>query len=127
MDPPLLMHEADVAELGLQAGDLVEVWNSNGATQAVVWPEQQTRRNETFLVFAHPAGPVGNVVSKATNELVIPNFKQTWADIRKLADAPEAVRHLSFKVQGFRTQREGASSTPDLEATQDAARSAPNP
>ena len=100
--PPLLMHPADVEELGLQAGDLVEVWNNNGATQAIVWPEQQTRRNETFLVFAHPAGPVGNVVSKATNELVIPNFKQTWADIRKLADAPEAVRHLSFKVQGFK-------------------------
>jgi len=125
--PPLLMHEADVAQLGLQAGDLVEVWNSNGATQAVVWPEQQTRRGETFLVYAHPAGPAGNVVSKATNELVIPNFKQTWADIRKLADAPEAVRHLSFKVQGFRTQRESASSTPDFGAVRDAARSGSNP
>ncbi len=125
--PPLLMHEADVAELGLQAGDLVEVWNSNGATQAVVWPEQQTRRNETFLVFAHPAGPVGNVVSKATNELVIPNFKQTWADIRKLADAPEAVRHLSFKMQGFRTQREAAPNVSDLEVAREAARSTPNP
>ncbi len=104
--PPLLMHPDDVEELGLQAGDLVEVWNNNGATQAIVWSEQQTRRKETFLVFAHPAGPVGNVVSNATNELVIPNFKQTWADIRKLADAPEAVRHLSFKVQGFKLQRD---------------------
>jgi len=104
--PPLLMHPADVEELGFHPGDLVEVWNNNGATQAIVWPEQQTRRNETFLVFAHPAGPVGNVVSKATNELVIPNFKQTWADIRKLADAPEAVRHLSFKVQGFKLQQD---------------------
>jgi len=124
--PPLLMHPADVKELGFYPGDLVEVWNNNGATQAIVWPEQQTRRNETFLVFAHPAGPVGNVVSKATNELVIPNFKQTWADIRKLADAPEAVRHLSFKVQGFRTQGAGASSAPDPGAARDGARSASN-
>ena len=102
--PPLLMHPDDVAELGFAAGDLVEVWNSNGATQAVVWPEQQTRRNETFLMFAHPAGPVGNVVGPGTNELVIPNFKQTWADVRKLSAAPEAVRHLSFKNQGYQAQ-----------------------
>ncbi len=54
---------------------------------------------------------MGNVVSKATNELVIPNFKQTWADVRKLADAPEAVRHLSFKVQGFRRQRDDNASS----------------
>jgi arsenite oxidase large subunit len=30
-------------------------------------------------------------------ELIIPNDKQTWADIRKLADAPRTVSHLSFK------------------------------
>jgi len=66
-------------------------------------------------------------VSKATNELVIPNFKQTWADIRKLADAPEAVRHLSFKMQGFRTQREAAPNVSDLEVAREAARSTPNP
>jgi len=88
-----------------------------------VWPEQQTRRNETFLVFAHPAGPVGNVVSKATNELVIPNFKQTWADIRKLANAPEAVRHLSFKVQGFKLQRDD-DTVSELRLRQSGARDA---
>jgi arsenite oxidase large subunit len=44
---------------------------------------------------------VGNVVSKATNELIIPNYKQTWAGIRKMADAPELVRHLSFKTQEY--------------------------
>ncbi len=112
--PPLLMHPDDVEELELQPGDLVEVRNSNGATQAIVWPEQQTRRNETFLVFAHPAGPAGNVVSRATNELVIPNFKQTWADVRKLADAPEAVRHLSFKIQGFKAAGTAGTAMPDL-------------
>lgn len=126
--PPLLMHPDDVEELALRAGDLVEVWNGNGATQAVVWPEQQTRRGETFLVFAHPAGPAGNVVSEATNELVIPNFKQTWGNVRKLADAPEAVRHLSFKIQGFRARREdGTSSGPDHGAGRDATRTGTAP
>ena len=27
----------------------------------------------------------------------MPNNKQTWGAIRKIADAPEAVRHLTFK------------------------------
>jgi len=42
-------------------------------------------------------GVQGNVVSDGVNEFIIPNYKQTWANIRKLADAPEGVRHLSFK------------------------------
>ena len=40
------------------------------------------------MLFAYPTGPQGNVVSKATNELIIPNYKQTWGNIRKIADAP---------------------------------------
>ena len=46
---------------------------------------------------ANPDGVQGNVVSPGVNELIIPNYKQTWAAIRKVSDAPEAVRHLSFK------------------------------
>jgi arsenite oxidase large subunit len=30
------------------------------------------------------------------------SYKQTWADIRKLADAPGSVQHLSFKSQQYR-------------------------
>ena len=44
---------------------------------------------------------MGNVVSKGVNELIIPNYKQTWANIRKIADAPEVTRHLSFKSQEY--------------------------
>ena len=49
------------------------------------------------MLFANPNGVQGNVVSAAVNELVIPNYKQTWAAIRKLSDAPESARQLSFK------------------------------
>ena len=51
------------------------------------------------MLFAFPIGVQGNVVSKGVNELVIPNYKQTWASIRKLADAPVATRRLTFKSQ----------------------------
>jgi arsenite oxidase large subunit len=40
-------------------------------------------------------------VSPGVNELIIPNYKQTWGAIRKLADAPEGVRHLTFKSQEY--------------------------
>jgi hypothetical protein len=36
-----------------------------------------------------------------TNELIIPNYKQTWANIRKISDAPEGVKHLTFKSQEY--------------------------
>ena len=35
--------------------------------------------------------------SAGVNEFVIPNYKQTWGNIRKLADAPEGTKHLTFK------------------------------
>ena len=53
------------------------------------------------MLFAYPTGVQGNVVSAGVNEFIIPNYKQTWANIRKLADAPEAVKNLSFKEKEY--------------------------
>ncbi len=64
-------------------------------------PTPTARRGETFMLFAYPRGVQGNVVSAGVNELIIPNYKQTWANIRKLADAPAATRQLSFKSQEY--------------------------
>jgi arsenite oxidase large subunit len=35
------------------------------------------------------------------NEFIIPNYKQTWGKIRKLADAPEALRDVSFEEKEY--------------------------
>ena len=43
----------------------------------------------------------GNVVSPGVNGFIIPNYKQTWANIRKISDAPEAVKHLPFKSREY--------------------------
>lgn len=101
--PFLEMHPADMTELGLQSGDLVEVFNDNGSTQAMVYPTPTAKRKQTFMLFAYPTGVMGNVVSPGVNEFVIPNYKQTWGNIRKIADAPEVTRHLTFKSQEYRT------------------------
>ena len=50
------------------------------------------------MLFGAPAGTQGNVTDGGVNELVLPNYK-TWANIRKLADAPASVAHLTFKSQ----------------------------
>jgi arsenite oxidase large subunit len=95
--PFIQIHPDDMKELGVAEGDLVEVYNDNGSTQAMVQPATAVKRKETFMLFANPRGVQGNVVSKGVNEFIIPNYKQTWANIRKLASAPEATNHLSFK------------------------------
>ncbi len=71
--PFIEMNPADMQELNLGAGDLVEVYNDNGSTQAMVYPTPTAKRKETFMLFAYPTGVQGNVVSKGVNEFVIPN------------------------------------------------------
>ena len=100
--PFIEMHPDDMADLDVREGDLVEVYNDAGATQAMVYPTETARPGETFMLFGYPKGVMGNVTNpEGVNELIIPNYKQTWADIRKLADAPAAVGHLSFKSKHY--------------------------
>jgi len=100
--PFIEMNPEDMKELGIEPGDLVEVVNDAGATQAMAYPTPSAKRRETFMLFGYGTGVMGNVTNAGVNELVIPNYKQTWANIRKLARAPEAVRNLSFKDQHYR-------------------------
>ena len=95
--PYLQINPSDMADLGLNPGDLVEVYNDVGATQAMVYPEPTAKKNETFMLFGAPSGTQGNVINAGVNELILPNYKQTWANIRKISDAPASVRGLSFK------------------------------
>ena len=101
--PFIEMNPQDMAELKINAGDLVEVFNDNGSTQAMAYPTERTKPKQTFMLFAYPTGVQGNVVSPGVNEFIIPNYKQTWANVRKLADAPEAVKGLSFKSKEYST------------------------
>jgi arsenite oxidase large subunit len=99
--PFIQMNPQDMAELDLSAGDLVEIYNDNGSTQAIAYPTPTAAHKQTFMLFANPNGVQGNVVSPGVNEFIIPNYKQTWGGIRKIADAPEGVRHLTFKSQEY--------------------------
>jgi arsenite oxidase large subunit len=95
--PFIQMNPKDMDDLKLKPGDLVEVYNDNGSTQAMAYPTPTAKPKQTFMLFAQANGVQGNVVSAGVNEFIIPNYKQTWGNIRKLADTPEGVKHLSFK------------------------------
>jgi arsenite oxidase large subunit len=99
--PFIEINPDDMAELSLNAGDLVEVYNDVGATQAMAYPTPTARRKETFMLFGAPSGTQGNVINAGVNELILPNYKQTWANIRKISDAPASVSHLSFKSKEY--------------------------
>ncbi|GAA3843338.1 arsenate reductase (azurin) large subunit [[Pseudomonas] carboxydohydrogena] len=101
--PFIEMNPSDMTELGLKEGDLVEIYNDNGSTQAMTLPTPTAKRKQAFMLFGYPTGVQGNVVSKGVNELIVPNYKQTWGNIRKIADAPEGVKHLSFKSSEYVT------------------------
>ena len=52
------------------------------------------------MLFGYPTGVQGNVVGPGVNELVIPNYKQTWADIRKLGRPAGRGRRHQLQVEG---------------------------
>jgi arsenite oxidase large subunit len=95
--PFIQINPDDMAELGVKAGDMVEVHNDVGATQALAYPEPTAKRNETFMIFGAPNGAQGNIVNAGVNELILPNYKATWANIRKISDATPASAAVSYK------------------------------
>ena len=101
--PFIQMNPHDMAELERQGR---AIWSRSTTRTASPRPwsirRRRRKRKETFMLFAYPTGVQGNVVSPGVNELIIPNYKQTWAAIRKLSDEPESVRHLSFKSMEYK-------------------------
>ncbi|NQV83091.1 MAG: arsenate reductase (azurin) large subunit [Rhodospirillales bacterium] len=101
--PFIEMNPADMADIGAGPGALVEIYNDNGATQAMVYPTPTAKRGETLMVFGSPAGSQGNVINPGVNELVLPDYKHTWANIRKISDAPATIKSVSFKSKEYKS------------------------
>lgn len=95
--PFVEMNPDDMVELGLNPGDLLEIVNDNGVTQGMAYPTPTAKRGQVAMVFGSPAGSQGNVVNPGVNELVLPDYKHCWGDIRKIANATPETRAISFK------------------------------
>jgi len=95
--PFVEMNPDDMVDLGLNPGDLLEIVNDNGVTQGMAYPMPTLKRDTVAMVFGAPAGSQGNVVNPGVNELVLPDYKHCWGEIRKISDATETVSGVSFK------------------------------
>jgi arsenite oxidase large subunit len=49
--PYMEMNPKDMDDLKLKAGDLIEVYNDNGSTQAMVYPAPSAKQEQTFMIF----------------------------------------------------------------------------
>ena len=100
--PFIQMNPQDMTELGLEAGrsrrGLQRQWRRRRP-----WPTRRRPRsgNRPSCCLPIRRACKGNVVSAGVNELIIPNYKQTWGNIRKIADAPANLKGVTFKSEEY--------------------------
>jgi arsenite oxidase large subunit len=95
------LNPADSKELGVESGDVVEVQNDYGSVFAMAYLEPDIKPKQTFMLFAYPFGVVGDVTTDAVDENVLPYYKGTWADIRRVGPMEDYQRTVSFKRRRY--------------------------
>lgn len=93
----------DAKALGISAGDVIEVYNDYGSTYAMAYPQDEIKRNQTFMQFAHYNGVMGNVTTPWTDRNVIPYYKGTWANLRRVGSMDDFQKTVSFKDRRYST------------------------
>jgi arsenite oxidase large subunit len=95
------MNPQDIAALGVQGGDVVEVYNEYGSTFAMVYPEPDIKTGQTFMQFGYDNGVQGNVTTNWTDRNIIPYYKGTWASIRRVGTIADHKKEISFKSRRY--------------------------
>lgn len=98
---PIEMNPEDAQELGIESGDVVEVHNAYGSTHAMAYLVDDMKPGHTFMVFGYFNGSVGDVVTDWTDQNILPYYKGTWADIRKVSSMNDYKKTVSFKRRSF--------------------------
>ncbi|HEX8012808.1 MAG TPA: arsenate reductase (azurin) large subunit [Casimicrobiaceae bacterium] len=91
------LNPQDAKELGIEPGDIVELYNDYGSTYALAYPDAALKRGHTFMQFGWFNGIVGDVVTEWTDRNIIPYYKGTWADLRRVGGGEEFRKTTSFK------------------------------
>ena len=98
---PIEINPQDAQALGVVSGDVVEVFNDYGSTHAMAYLETDIKPGHSFMVFGFPKGNVGQVVTDWTDQNVVPYYKGTWADIRKVSSMANYQNTTSFKSRRY--------------------------
>jgi len=98
---PIEINPHDARELGIESGDVVEVYNDYGSTFAMAYLEPDMKPGHTFMMFGYFNGNVGDVVTEWTDRNVVPYYKGTWANIRKVGSVEDYKKTVSFKRRRY--------------------------
>jgi arsenite oxidase large subunit len=93
----------DARALGAEPGDIVEVHNDYGSSYAMAYPEPSVKRGHTFMQFGWYNGIAGDAVTNWTDRNIIPYYKGTWANIRRIGGGEQYRRIASFKSRRYQT------------------------
>ncbi len=97
----LEINPADAAELGIAAGDVVEVFNDHGATCALAYPVADMKPGHTFMLYGQAKGIAGDLTTDWTDRNLIPYYKGAWASIRRVGALADYRHATSFKRRAF--------------------------
>ncbi len=98
---PIEMRPSDAADLGIASGDVVEVFNDYGTSYAMAYLEPSMEPGHTFMMFAYNNGIMGDLVTNWTDQNIIPYYKGTWADIRRVGSIADYEETVSFKSRRY--------------------------
>jgi arsenite oxidase large subunit len=98
---PIEINPNDAKKLGIESGDVVEVYNDYGSTFAMAYLEEDMKSGHTFMMFGYYNGNVGDVVTDWTDRNVVPYYKGTWAGIRKVSSMEDYKKTVSFKRRRY--------------------------
>jgi arsenite oxidase large subunit len=99
---PIELNPADAESLGVASGDVVEIINDYGSTFAMAYLETSIKPGQSFMMFAYDNGVMGDVTTAWTDENVVPYYKGTWADIRRVGAMDVYKKTVSFKSRRYR-------------------------
>ena len=80
---------------------MVEVFNDFGSTYAMAYPEPDIKPGQTFMQFGYFNGVHGDVTTDWIDRNIIPYYKGTWADVRRVGSQEDFVRSISFKSRRY--------------------------
>lgn len=98
---PLEINPDDAKALGISDGDVVEVYNDYGSTYAMAYLEPAIKHDQVFMMFGYPFGIAGDVTTAAVDRNVVPYYKGTWADLRRIGTMADYRQRVTFKSRRF--------------------------
>lgn len=92
----------DAKKLGIESGDVVEVYNDFGSTQAMAYIQAAAKPGQTFMLAMYDKGIQGDVTTDWTDRNKVPYYKGTWANIRRIGALADYQATVSTKSRLFK-------------------------